>query len=206
MKNHDFPKELLKDIYEFEKMPSKFPDDIAGTLLYEICNLEKRKRDMILRYYITEDTQEMIAQSYGLSKSRAGQLIHLAVRELRHKLANEHKLLNTGIKKYAEMRFKQAKEEYYRQGVKDAQNNCVSEEPAKIVILPDKDIEISKIDGFSIRTRNALKSSGYKTLYQIIKGGRELLKSKSQISRKNYAEIVHVLIHQFNQPFNNWLD
>ncbi len=82
-----YPYNLLEKVFpnDFNKIPVPLNAEQKTSLKLILSKLKVRERDCLHQYYFGHKTLEEIAESFGVTRERARQIIAKAIRKLRHK-------------------------------------------------------------------------------------------------------------------------
>lgn len=71
----------------------EMPEDAEQAVAYVLETLTPREKDAIVRHYARMETQREIADAYGVTESRARQIVMKALRKMRHRSRSETLML-----------------------------------------------------------------------------------------------------------------
>lgn len=174
-KQVSYPQNLLDDIFEgLDFKPKEITHDIYLGISYALVTLEERERTMILLRYEQNATLEKVGNRYGLSGERARQIIHKAIRKLRH--PSRFQIINEGFQGYIRHR----EQSYYKSGFNDGYNKAKKDlfnAFTKIMSLADEyktdnnitcNYTLEDLD-LSLRSYHCLKRAGNNNISDLLK-------------------------------------
>ena len=98
-KTYAWPENVYRAVFRVPRREHcEMPEDAKRTVEYVLETLTPREKDAIVRRYVRMETQQEIADAYGVAKSRAREIIEKALRKMRY--PSRSKALVLGVREY----------------------------------------------------------------------------------------------------------
>ena len=198
-------KDLALEFTEEEPMPR----DFIATLHYALfADFPERNAKMFFDYYLTDKSLREIGDENDLTVERVRQLINLICHKLRHPYYR--KFLKNGIIQFSKIQ----NERSYANGFKKARQDFLitdnikkAEEETKIKaesLLSVDLLTLYQNNELSYKLYNTLSAGGYGTIGDIIMDGPFKVYKTPKLGRKRYAELVDLLVNNFDIKREDW--
>ena len=175
----------------------ELPSDIEGTIAYLLCRLTDREQNMLLCRYKDGMTLEQIGRDNDLTKERVRQIINKTIRKMSHGAGR--RMITSGLHNYfyeaarneMQSEIDRVKKEAYANGWNSAYSAKNGTMPVPKINKMD-DVSIMELD-FSVRTYNALKHYGIRTVKELNALSVDEIKNIRNLGCKCCVEIFNKL-------------
>lgn len=152
-------------------VPTRKPKDFNATLAYIIADTTQRGADIIFLRYRWLHTYEEIAVKYGITRQRVSQIIQKEMKRLN--TSEVKQLLNLGLSEY-----------YLKYTSKETSGSINSSAENDLYSMSIFNLHLSN------RCYNALSKYGIKTVGDLIREGRYMLRKIPGIGKTCLNEII----------------
>lgn len=175
-KTYAWPENVYRVVFGVPRTEQcEMPEDAEQTIACVLETLTSREKDTIVRRYVRMETQQEIADAYGVTKSRARVIVEKALRKMRH--PSRSKALMLGIREYE--RRKTINMQRIEASVKTT--SALAEEELWIL-------------GLSVRAYNCLCRAGCRSVLDVVKMNPSQLYKSRGVGRIVAREIKDKLM------------
>lgn len=192
MTKSNYPINLLLRVEGVAEDGIEVTDDIISGVIYAIGLLEPREQEIVRYRYREGMTLKQIGELQGVSGSAIREIEMRALRKLRH--PSRHCYIRNGLNGVMDNRAQKEYQRGYDAGMKDGYAKAIAdmkdaEEGKKIKQLDTVVLEMN----ISIRAKNCLFRSGYRTVGDIINLSTEEIRAIRSMGFQSSATVAKAL-------------
>ncbi len=170
-------------------------DDHMAALDFALNGLTDRERGAVLLYYQRGEKLDDVAKELGRTRERARQVIHSALKKMRH--PSRIRALRVGLKTAQGTETAEARVRELETQIRRLESELSERSAAYEALVPDESFLLSTpvTDlGLSVRSTNCLWRAGYDTLGKILDAAENgKLKTVRNLGRKSMEEVLDTL-------------